>query len=88
MYQNNSGPKDNCKLKEDLICYIKKEDFNDVQKDQKGDCLVKVEFSSNDDFLKSGWFIDGRCLVETEQDEIDKLQEKEEKEEEKEEKKD
>ena len=90
------NPKNNYKLyineyfvfnKEDFICYIKKEDFNDVQKDQNGDCLVKVEFFHNNNFWKSGWFIDGGCLVETEQDEIDKLKEKEEKEEEKEEEK-
>ena len=87
MYHKNSGPKDNRKLKEDFICYIKKEDFNDVQKDQNGDCLVKVEFFHNNNYWKSGWFIDGGCLVETEQDEIDKLKEKEEKEEEKEEEK-
>ena len=78
MYQGNSGPKENRKLKEDFICYIKKEEFNDVQKDQNGDCLVKIEFSHNNLFWKSGWFIDGGCLVETEQAEIDKLKEKEE----------
>ena len=78
MYQGNSGPKKNRKLKEDFICYIKKEEFNDVQKDQNGDCLVKIEFSHNNLFWKSGWFIDGGCLVETEQAEIDKLKEKEE----------
>ena len=87
MHQNNRGPKDNPKLKEDFICYIKKEDFNDVQKDQNGDCLVKVEFREKDLLWKKGWFIDGGCLVETEQDEINKLkeEEKEEKEEQKEE---
>ena len=78
MYQGNSGPKKNRKLKEDFICYIKKEEFNDVQKDQNGDCLVKIEFFHNDNYWKSGWFIDGGCLVETEQAEIDKLKEKEE----------
>ena len=87
MYQNNSGPKDNRKLNEDFICYIKKEDFDDVQKDQNGDCLVKVEFFHKNLFWKQGWFIDGGCLVETEQDEIDKLKEEEEKEEDKEEEK-
>jgi len=84
MYKENSGPKNNCKLKEDYICYIRKEDFNDVEKDQNGDCLVKVEFFHNNDFWKSGWFIDGGCLVETEQEEIDKLKEKEEEKEEEE----
>ena len=84
MYKENSGPKNNCKLKEDYICYIKKEDFNGVEKDQNGDCLVKVEFFHNNDFWKSGWFIDGGCLVETEQEEIDKLKEKEEEKEEEE----
>jgi hypothetical protein len=59
-----------------------------VQKDQNGDCLVKVEFSHRDLNWKSGWFIDGGCLVETTQEEIDKLKEKEEeKEKEKEEEK-
>ena len=78
IHQKNSGQKNNCKLKEDYICYIAKEDFNDVQKDQNGDCLVKVEFSHRDLNWKSGWFIDGGCLVETTQEEIDKLKEKEE----------
>ena len=78
IHQKNSGQKNNCKLKEDYICYITKEDFNDVQKDQNGDCLVKVEFSHRDLNWKSGWFIDGGCLVETTQEEIDKLKEKEE----------
>ena len=88
IHQKNSGQKNNCKLKEDYICYIAKEDFNDVQKDQNGDCLVKVEFSHRDLNWKSGWFIDGGCLVETTQEEIDKLKEKEEeKEKEKEEEK-
>ena len=53
MYKENSGPKNNCKLKEDYICYIRKEDFNDVEKDQNGDCLVKVEFFYNNSFWKS-----------------------------------
>jgi hypothetical protein len=86
--KENSGIKSNPKLKEDYICYITKEDFNDVQKDQNGDCLVKVEFFHRDLSWKSGWFIDGGSLVETTEEEIDKLKEKKEEEKEKEEEKD
>ena len=59
-------------MKEDFICYIKKEDFNDIEKDKNGDCLVKVEFWHLDNFWKGGWFIDGGSLVEISQKDLEK----------------
>ena len=85
IYNKNKGSRDNAELKEDYIYYIKKEDFNDVEKDQNGDCLVGVKFLHKDLFWKSGWYIDGGSLVEISDEEIKKEIEKEkEKEDEKE----
>ena len=73
---HNSGPKENVHLKEDFICYIKKEDFNGVEKDQNGDCIVKIEFLHIDMRWKSGWFIDGGSLVEITQEQLEKEEKK------------
>ena len=72
MLSHNSGPKDKAHLNEDFICYIKKEDFNDIEKDKNGDCLVKIEFMHNDLLWKSGWYIDGGSLVEISQEQLEK----------------
>ena len=72
IFASNSGQKENAQLKEDFICYIKKEDFNDIEKDKNGDCLVKVEFWHLDNFWKGGWFIDGGSLVEISQKDLEK----------------
>ena len=76
IYAQNSGPKDNAHLKEDFICYIKKKDFNDVEKDQNGDCVVKIEFYHVDLRWKSGWFIDGGSLVEITEEQLEKEEKK------------
>ena len=72
IYAHNSGPKANARLKEDFICYIKKEDFNDVPKDENGDCQVKIEFFHVDQLWKGGWFIDGGSLVEINKEQLEK----------------
>ena len=72
IFDNNSYEREKSKLNEDLICYIKKEDFNMAKKDEKGDYIVKIEFNhGNDGLWKEGWFIDGGCLREITQKEID-----------------
>ena len=76
IFDNNSNTRQNCCLNEDFICYIKKEDFDDVQKDENGDCKVRVDFNHTDDFWKGGWFIDGGCLKEITQKEMDEEIEK------------
>ena len=72
IFMRNCGPKENMNLKEDFICNIKKEDFNDVEKDLNGDCLVNVEFYHKNNYWKSGWCIDGGSLVELSQKELEK----------------
>ena len=79
IFAQNSGPKENVQLKEDFICYIKKEDFENVPKDENGDCIVKIEFSHCDNFWKSGWFIDGGSLVEISKEQLEKEEKKAEK---------
>ena len=76
IFDNNSNTRQNSCLNEDFICYIKKEDFDDVQKDENGDCKVRVDFNHTDDFWKGGWFIDGGCLKEITQKEMDEEIEK------------
>ena len=76
MYNNNKSKKEDCKLKEDFICFIKREDFGPIisekKLDENGNCKVKVSFWHADDFWKDGWFIDGGCLREIGQKEMDK----------------
>ena len=79
IFAQNSGPKENVQLKEDFICYIKKEDFENVPKVENGDCIVKIEFSHCDNFWKSGWFIDGGSLVEISKEQLEKEEKKAEK---------
>ncbi len=68
---NNSKNSDDARLKEDFICLIKKEDFNQAKKDENGDCLIKIQFKNLDDWWKSGWFIDGGTLKEITKKELD-----------------
>lgn len=70
--RNNSGPKEKAHLNEDFICYIRKEDFNDVERDKNGDCVVKIEFLHVNLMWKSGWFIDGGSLLEISQEQLEK----------------
>lgn len=72
IYNANSGEKENAHLKEDFICFIKKEDFDNVEKDNNGDCFVKIEFVHVNLDWKGGWFIDGGSLVEISQKDLDK----------------
>ena len=69
--RNNSSNSDNARLNEDFICYIKKEDFDGIEKDENGDCIVKINFFKINDFWKGGWYIDGGILKEVTQKEID-----------------
>ena len=72
IFDNNISEKENSRLNEDFICFIKKEDFKKAKKDEKGDYIVKVEFNhGNDDYWKTGWFIDGGCLREITQKEME-----------------
>lgn len=71
IFDNNNSDRQNSRLKEDFICLIKKEDFNESKKDENGDCKVKIQFNQNDNFWKGGWFIDGGCLREISQKEMD-----------------
>ena len=68
---NKSYNNDNPKLKEDFICYIKKEDFNEAKRDENGDCMVKIQFNHKNNNWKGGWYIDEGCLMEITQKEID-----------------
>ena len=76
MYKNNKARKKDCELKEDFICFIKREDFDSIISEKKlddnGNCNVKVMFWHADDFWKDGWFIDGGCLKEIGKKEMDK----------------
>ena len=71
IFDNNNNEEEKSKLNEDFICYIKKEDFDKGKKDEKGDYIVKIEFShGNDSHWKGGWIIDGGCLREITQKEM------------------
>jgi hypothetical protein len=71
IFDNNNNEEEKSKLNEDFICYIKKEDFDKAKKDEKGDYIVKIEFShGNDNYWKEGWIIDGGCLREITQKEM------------------
>ena len=71
-FDNNSSEKENSRLKEDFICFIKKEDFNKGKKDENDEYTIKIEFNHEEDnFWKDGWFIDGGCLREISQKEMD-----------------
>ena len=71
IFDNNNNEEEKSKLNEDFICYIKKEDFDKAKKDEKGDYIVKIEFShGNDSYWKEGWIIDGGCLREITQKEM------------------
>ena len=74
LFNNNSGVKENLRLNEDFICFIKKEDFESIINEKKLDIngKVKVEFFHADDYWKDGWYIDGGCLKEITQKEMDK----------------
>ena len=76
MYNNNKSTKKDSKLKEDFICFVKREDFDSIISEQKldenGDCKVKVTFWHADDFWKDGWYIDGGCLRVIDQKEMEK----------------
>ena len=74
--KNNSSNSSNAILNEDFICYIKKEDFDGIEKDENGDCIVKIQFNQTDNFWKGGWYIDGGILKEVTQKEIDEEIEK------------
>ena len=78
IFNNNNGPKENAELNQDFICYIKKEDFDGVEKDINGDCVVEISFSHKDLFWKGGWYIDGASLVEISQSDLEKETKKEE----------
>ena len=72
IFDNNCSEKDNSILKEDFICFIKKEDFNKGKKDENDEYIIKIEFNHEDDsFWKNGWYIDGGCLMEISQKEMD-----------------
>ena len=85
--KNNSSNSSNARLKEDFICYIKKEDFDGIERDENGDCVVKIHFFKVNDFWKGGWYIDGGILKEVTQKEIDEEMEKMKKKQEEEERK-
>ena len=67
--------KTNNLLKEDFVCFIKKEDFDSIKKENKldvnGNCNVNIIFFHADDFWKDGWIIDGGSLKEITQKEMD-----------------
>ena len=70
-FNNNNSDRDNSRLKEDFICYIKKEDFEKAKKDENGDCIIRIQFNQINNYWKGGWFIDGGCLKEITQKEMD-----------------
>ena len=77
MYDNNNDSlKENNVLKEDFICFIKKEDFDSIKKEKQldvnGNFQVKVLFFHADDFWKDGWLIDSGILKEITKEEMDK----------------
>lgn len=76
IYNNNKSNRQNSRLTEDFICFIKREDFdsiiNEKKLDDNGDCKVKVMFAHADDFWKDGWYIDGGCLRVIDQKEMEK----------------
>ena len=77
IYNNNSSNNSsNSRLKEDFICYIKMEDFDGIEEDENGDCIVKIQFFHTNDFWKGGWYIDGGILKEVTQKEIDEEMDK------------
>ena len=71
VFDYNNCEQGNYRLNEDFICYIKKEDFNEAEKDENGDCIVKITFFHTDNFWKGGWLIDGGCLREISQKQLD-----------------
>lgn len=71
IFNHNNNRKEDSKLNEDFICYIKKENFNEAKKDENGDCVVKIQFNHIDDFWKGGWYIDGGCLREITQKQLE-----------------
>ena len=70
-FDNNNSDRNNSRLNEDFICYIKKEDFENAQKDENGDCTIRIQFNQINNYWKGGWFIDGGCLKEITQKEMD-----------------
>ena len=76
MYNNNKKTKKDSKLKEDFICFVKRDDFDSIinkkKLDSNGDCKVKVMFWHIINNLKDGWFIDGGCLRVIDQKEMEK----------------
>ena len=71
IFGNNNNDRNNARLNEDFICYIKKEDFENAKKDENGDCKIRIEFNQVNLFWKGGWFIDGGSLKEITQKEMD-----------------
>lgn len=73
IYNKNSSSRNsnNARLNEDFVCYIKKEDFDRIEKDENGDCAIKIQFFHTDNLWKGGWYIDGGILKEITQKEID-----------------
>ena len=70
IFGNNNNDRNNARLNEDFICYIKKEDFKNAKKDENGDCKIRIQFNQVNDFWKGGWFIDGGSLKEITQKEM------------------
>ena len=52
------------------------EDFDGIEEDENGDCIVKIQFFHTNDFWKGGWYIDGGILKEVTQKEIDEEMDK------------
>ena len=71
IFDNNNSDRNNPRLNEDFICYIKKEDFINAKKDENGDCKIRIQFNHADHFWKGGWIIDGGSLKELIQKEKD-----------------
>lgn len=70
-FDSNQSERQYAKLKEDFICYIKKEDFNCAKKNENNEYKIKVLICHIDHFWKDGWFIDGGSLKEITQKEMD-----------------
>ena len=75
IFKANNGSKDNARLNEDFICYIKKEDFDNVEKDINDDCIVEIKFFAKDNFWKGGWFFDGGSLTEISKKDLEREEE-------------
>jgi hypothetical protein len=71
IFSSNNNEKNNSKLKEDFICLIKKEDFDNAKKDENEECKIKIQFNQINNYWKGGWFIDGGSLIEITQKEMD-----------------